>query len=192
MDGGAVELTGRLERRSMRSRKSAFSLVELVIVVVIIGIIAGIAVPRIGSASAGADAAALKTTLSAVRRAIDHYYAEHGQYPGYLPGTTTPNDAAFSEQLLQYTDLAGARSTTYGDPYFYGPYLRAPFPANPFNDLSTVRVKAAPGDDNPAAGSVGWVAVLSHGYFGILATAGELDKIGIKDADAQKRMNLTD
>lgn len=191
MDGGAGELMGRLGRRSMRSRKPAFSLVELVIVVVIIGMIAGIAVPRIGSASAGADAAAMKSTLSAVRRAIDHYYAEHGQYPGYTPGTGAPDDAAFPEQLLQYTDLAGARSTTYGDPFFYGPYLRAPFPANPFNDLSTVRVKATPTDANPAAGSVGWVAVLSHGYFGILATAGELGKIGIKDADAQKRMNLT-
>ena len=45
-----------IARRTQRTR--AFSLIELVIVVVIIGIIAGIAVPRIGSASAGANAAA--------------------------------------------------------------------------------------------------------------------------------------
>ena len=43
-------------------------------------------------------------------------------------------------------------------------------------------VLATPSGANPADGSVGWIAVLSHGYFGIHATDAELDDIGVKDA----------
>jgi len=44
-------------------------------------------------------------------------------------------------------------------------------------------VKAAPADADPAEGSVGWVAVLSHGYFGISATDSELDTIDTGSGD---------
>jgi len=72
-------------------RRSAFSLVELVMVVTIIGIVTAIAVPRMASASATASGNALRATLTNVRKAIDVYYAEHGGFPGYIPGTTTPD-----------------------------------------------------------------------------------------------------
>ena len=64
------------------------------------------------------------------------------------------------------------------------PNLRPPFPTNPANGLKTVHVKAAPQDAAPAEGSVGWVAVLSHGYFGISASESDLDGVG---ADPKKR-----
>ncbi len=154
-----------------------FSLVELVIVVVIIGIISAIAVPRISSAGTSAASTALMATLENVRKAIDAYYAEHGSYPGYNSSTGLPQDTMFAKQLTRYTDADGKTSTVPGSPYLFGPYLRAPFPKNPTNDLSTVKVKASPGEADPADGSVGWVAVLSHGYFGISASNAELNKI---------------
>jgi len=161
-------------------RHTAFSLVELVMVVTIIGIVAAIAVPRMASASATASANALRATLTNIRKAIDVYFAEHGSFPGYLPGTTTPDGTRFVQQLLEYTDETGASNATYGYPYVFGPYLRSPFSKNLTNNLKDVHVKAAPTDPDPADGSVGWVAVLSTGDFQISATDGDLDKWNIK------------
>ena len=163
------------------SLKRAFSLVELVIVVVIIGVIAAIAVPRVSTAATRASANALHASLTNVRKAVDCYYAEHSQYPGYLAGTTTPDNDSFVDQLLMYTSAKGEANAAYAYPYIYGPYLRKPFPVNPTNDLANVIVKATPGDLDPVDGSVGWVAVLSHGYFGISATNAALDDIGVKE-----------
>ncbi|MEK7731059.1 MAG: hypothetical protein AAB363_04305, partial [Planctomycetota bacterium] len=64
-------------------------------------------------------------------------------------------------------------------PYVYGPYLRAPFPANLANNLATVHVKNTRSDPSPADGTVGWVAVLATGDFGVSATDAQLDKIGV-------------
>jgi len=180
-----VTLTGVPMRRSQsiqsaRSRRKAFSLVELVMVVTIIGIIAAIAVPRVSQAASRASANALQATLTNVRKAIDMYYAEHGKYPGYTPGTNTPDGDAFVKQLTMQTNVRGSTNTAFGGPLLYGPYLRAPFPKNPTNKLDTVFVRATPADANPADGSVGWVAVLSHGYFGISATDAGLEEIGIE------------
>jgi len=164
-------------------RATGFSLVELVIVVVIIGIIAAIAVPRISSASTSASANALQATLTNVRKAIDIYYAEHSSYPGYVPGTTTPNGARFKAQLLLFSDAQGNTKASKSGAYIFGPYLRSPFPTNQANGLATVHVKGTAVDPNPPDGSVGWVAVLSNGDFGISATSTQLDDLGIIDAN---------
>ena len=150
-------------------------------VVTIIGIIAAIAVPRMSNVTSRASANALEATLANVRKAIDCYYAEHNRYPGYAPANGLPSDDDFVKQLTMYSDSKGNTNATYGSPFLYGPYLRKPFPTNPTNDLDTVSVKATPADPSPAAGSVGWVAVLSHGYFGISATDADLDDIGIDE-----------
>ncbi|MEK6674333.1 MAG: prepilin-type N-terminal cleavage/methylation domain-containing protein [Planctomycetota bacterium] len=150
--------------------RTAFSLVELVLVVAILGIIAAIAIPRMTNAVSTASAEALHATLNNVRKAIDVYYAEHNLYPGYDPATTSPDGTYFVTQLTQYTDASGRPNPTYAPPYIYGPYLRTPFPRNPFNGLSAVHVKAKVSFPNPADGTVGWVADLDEGTFGISAT----------------------
>ncbi len=163
-----------------RIRRRAFSLVEMVMVVAILGIVAAIAAPRMTTAARSATANALTANLASVRKAIDMYYAEHGRYPGYDPSTGLPDGTFFVKQLTMFTDLSGRPSATFSAAtYRYGPYLRGPFPKNPTNHLDTVHVKATPSDPNPADGSVGWIAVLSHGYFGISATNSGLDSIGI-------------
>ena len=171
-------------------RLRAFTLVELVMVVTIIGIVAAIAVPRMSNASASANANALQMTLTNVRKAIDCYYAEHSKYPGYDPTTEAANGAEFVKQLLMYSDAKGRTQATYGGGYVYGPYLRAPFPTNPTNSLKTVHVKANPGAANPADGSVGWVAVLSNGDFGISATDAALDNVGVIKIEMKAELRL--
>lgn len=171
----------RLPERSLGNRSSGFSLVELVIVVVIIGIIAAIAVPRISRGAAAASANSLEATLTNVRKAIDIYFAEHGAYPGYIPGTNTPDGDRFKAQLTMYSDADGNTNATKSTVYKFGPYLRAPFPVNKSNNLDTVHVKANAADGNPSEGTVGWVAVLSNGDFGISATSDDLEDLGILD-----------
>ena len=170
--------------RTLHLRPRAFTLVELVIVVVIIGIVAGIAVPRMSSAATHASANAMQATLMNVRTAIECYYAEHNRYPGYDPasaGGSTSGDH-FVKQLLMYSDASGNSNATRSATYKFGPYLRAPFPVNPANNLATVYVKPTRAAPNPADSSVGWVVVLATGDFGVSATDPQLDKLGVTEA----------
>ena len=165
--------------RPLRSRPRAFTLVELVIVVTIIGIIAAIAVPRVSSSSTHATANAIQATLMNVRTAIDCYYAEHNKYPGSNPANGAPDGVNFVKQLTMYSDAKGNPNATRSSTFKYGPYLRSPFPVNPADNLATVAVKKDRTDPDPAQGSVGWVAVLSTGDFGVSATDPQLEKIGV-------------
>lgn len=157
-------------------------------VVVIIGLISAIAVPRITRGTRTTQAQSVAATINSVRTAIDAYYAEHGRYPGYNPANGLPNGSAFIDQLTRYTDEQGRPNPVPTATYRFGPYLRPPFPTNPRNGLNTVHVKPIPTAPNPAAGSVGWVAVLSHGYFGIAATDADLDAIGAETVEAKVRL----
>ena len=155
-------------------------------VVTIIGIIAAIAVPRGSSGATHASANALGATLTNVRKAIDIYYAEHRSFPGYNPANGSPDGTWFQDQLLMYTDDKGNTNVGRTAVYRFGPYLRAPFPKNPSNKLDSVHVKATEAAASPADGSVGWVAVLSDGDFGISATSADLDRLGIVKASAKQ------
>ena len=177
-------------RIKCRPERAAFTLVELVMVVTIIGMLAAIAVPRISNASSSASAHAVEATLTNVRKAIDCYYAEHGRFPGYSPVSGAPDNDGFVSQLTQYTDHQGNASKSPGYPFIYGPYLRAPFPANPTNKLRSVFVKDKPADAGPADGGFGWVAVLSEGDFGISATDQALDNLGILDVEMRKLVRI--
>jgi general secretion pathway protein G len=161
-------------------KHSAFTLVELVIVVTILGMVAAIAVPRVTKGTEKAAANALEATLSNVRKAIDVYFAEHGRFPGHVPGSTVASGPDFVKQITLYSDRLGNTSKNFGAPFVYGPYLRAPFPKSPVNDLNTVHVKANRAEADPAAG-VGWVAVLETGDFGVVATDAELDEVGVTE-----------
>jgi type II secretory pathway pseudopilin PulG len=164
--------------------------VELVIVVTIIGVVAAIAVPRVSNTSSNASANALQATLLSVRTAIDCYYAEHNKYPGYQPGTTTPNGVEFVKQLTMYTDVRGNTNAMRSGTFKFGPYLRAPFPASPVNKLRTVHVKPIPVAPNPPDASVGWVAVLSDGDFGVSASDTQLDEVGIVEVEEKQFVKL--
>ena len=119
--------------RKSRTRR-AFSLIELVIVVVILGIIAAIAIPRLSSGTRNAGDAALRANLQTLRNAIDWYYGEHNMtFPGKkaaggLFGVAESEDA-FKNQLMFYTNAAGAVSEDKDALFPYGPYIRGNFPA---------------------------------------------------------------
>lgn len=174
--------------RPSQHRRRAFTLVELVMVVTIIGMVAAIAVPRISSAATNARLNALSATVVEVQKAIDTYYAEHSKYPGYNPVGGAPDGNAFVLQLTKYSSDAGRSNSTYGAPYFFGPYLRAPFPANPFNNLRTVHVKANHASPSPSDGSVGWVAVLSDGSFGLSATDVQFEEVGVFTIEGKTKL----
>lgn len=158
--------------------RAGFSLVELVLVIAIIAIVAGIAVTRYTSGSGAAEANALAKTLQNVRNAIERFYAEHQKYPGFNPSNGSPNGTWFVDQLTQYSDIEGNVSRTPSPTFLYGPYLREPFPANPANGLSTVRVRANSGINVPFD-STGWVANLDDGKFNINTSSNGLIAIGV-------------
>jgi prepilin-type N-terminal cleavage/methylation domain-containing protein len=162
-----------------RGGRAAFSLVEMVIVVAVIGAIAAIAVPRVNQGVRRARTGALQATIGSVRTAIETYYAEHGAFPGKKASNGSLDGEVFVEQPARYSDEKGSTNATASARYRFGPYLRLPFPKNPFNGSSAVHVKLRPGDANPADGSAGWVAVVSDGSFGILAKTTEMQASGI-------------
>ena len=175
----------------VRKRCQGFTLVELVIVVTILGMIAAIAVPHVTTAGAKASAHALELTLTNVRKSIDVYFAEHGRFPGYVPANGVPSGIDFVKQLTLCSDRAGNTSAVCGGAFIFGPYLRAPFPKNPVNSLGTVHVKLNRAAADPAPGSVGWVAVLATGDFGILATDADLDAVGVVEPVGKVSVRVT-
>ncbi|MCC7292055.1 MAG: prepilin-type N-terminal cleavage/methylation domain-containing protein [Phycisphaerales bacterium] len=181
-------MSGQRFSRWAKTVRPAFSLVELVLVVVILGILAAIAAPRVSRAAGDAERNTLDSTLTTVRKAIDVYYAEHGRYPGYLVSDGSPDGTAFVKQMTLFTDEPGNTNGTYGAPFTYGPYLREPFPVNPFNELDTVAVIRADASAKPAANSTGWIAVLSSGAFKLNGTDADLIDRGV--SDPKKRSDL--
>jgi len=159
-------------------------------VVTIIGILAAIAAPRMSSTSTQATKTAVQATITNVRTAVDCYYAEHDRFPGYDPGTLATSSTDFVRQLTMYSDKHGNTNATKTSTFRYGPYLRPPFATNPMNQLNSVHVKATKGAANPADGSVGWVAVLSDGDFGVSATDAQLDTIGVIDAAVRAKLRV--
>lgn len=125
-------------------KNRAFSLIELVIVVVIIGIIAAIAIPRMSRGASGANDGALASNLSALRRAIDLYEAEHGQFP---------TAADFADQLTKFTKEDGTVTPdgTKTGGYIFGPYIR---------EIPVQTVGPRKGENGVAAADaagVGWI-----------------------------------
>jgi len=142
--------------RPGRRTGRGFSLVELVIVIVIIGVIAAIAIPRVSRGARGAGESALRSNLAILRSAIELYASEHD---GKFPASGSTDAAAFADQLLKYTDIAGNTSDTKVGDYKYGPYLRKQIPAAPIGSKkgeSTVKVVNADSLGTPD-GSTAWL-----------------------------------
>jgi prepilin-type N-terminal cleavage/methylation domain-containing protein len=170
-----------------RQIQTGFTLVELLIVVIILAILAAIIVPQFASSTDDAKEAALDTTLSNVRAAIDLYYQQHGEYPGELtavpgaacpgtpagtPGTGTGGAGAqgvqaFIDQLSMYTDANGAACSTTDATFRFGPYVKKnTLSKNPITDVATLAVVAA-GDLNMAGdgANLGWKYDVLTGKF---------------------------
>lgn len=137
-----------------------FTLIEMLVVVIILAVLAGILITAVSDSAVDSQEAALISTLTGMRKAIDVYKQEHGTYPGQTTAKPTkgacsgtegkgkgwPDNKgakkAFVEQLTSYTTSAGGACSIGGDPFRYGPYLRADgLPLNPLtgkNDLKLV------------------------------------------------------
>ncbi len=157
-----------ISTRTNHQTNRGFTLVELLIVVIILAILAAIVVPQFASSTDDAKVAALDSTLSNIRSAIDLYYQQHSDYPGAktaVPsactgqaGAGTAADAtergkAFMEQLSMFTDTAGGACSIKDAAFKFGPYLKKnTLPNNPItNNAALVVVNAGnlvmPGDN---------------------------------------------
>ena len=170
MKAGKNEVIGR-------SREKGLTLLEMLIVVVILGILAMIIVPQISGSSDDAKVSTLKTNLSTMRGAIELYYQQHGSvYPGAIKtdgsaavGTTAEAATAFTNQMATYSQTSGkasSDSSTLTAPIF-GPYMKGgALPANPFNNLNTVKCDITTTDINAARtadNTVGWQFIVKTG-----------------------------
>lgn len=68
-------------REKYNSRYHGFSLVELMIVIVIIGVLAAVAVPIYNNSVIKAKQAEADGALASIRRQLNIYKGEHGEYP---------------------------------------------------------------------------------------------------------------
>jgi len=73
-----------MRRKSM----SGFTLIELLVVLAIIATLLSIVAPRYIHQTARAKEAALKENLSVMRRALDEFYSDTGDYPEKLSDLT--------------------------------------------------------------------------------------------------------
>ncbi|HZL99218.1 MAG TPA: prepilin-type N-terminal cleavage/methylation domain-containing protein [Planctomycetota bacterium] len=140
---------------SRRTAASAgFTLVEILIVVAILGLLAAIALPQFTSRKEQSSSAAMVSSLSVLRTAIDSYWTQHDEFPGQ------GGAVEFADQLLKPTNRAGTVGTGTG--FGYGPYLRSgKLPVNPLTGESTVQVVAAM--PNAPGGPEAWIYASSTG-----------------------------
>ncbi len=68
-------------RRSIVHKECGFTLVELMVVLVLIVILASLAAPLVTSSIQRGREAVLREDLLVMRKAIDDYYADTGNYP---------------------------------------------------------------------------------------------------------------
>ena len=126
----------------MRRKRVRLSYLELVFIAVMLGIVARTVAPQFTEASTEEKISRLLDGLQTVRAHLDLYRAQHRDC---LP----PTDL-FSSFENAMTAKAGQ----------YGPYLKK-IPANPFNNLNTVRF-----DGEPAgSGKAGWRLDTKTGLF---------------------------
>ena len=126
----------------MKEEQARWSYTELIIIAVVLGVVAMRAVPRFTEASPESRVGELIDGVQKMRIQLDLYRAQHC---GSLPDVDS------------FAVFQTAMTTKVGR---YGPYVRR-IPANPFNNLNTVRF-----DGEPAgAGIAGWRLDTETGLF---------------------------
>jgi type II secretion system protein G len=150
--------------------KAGFTLIEILIVIIVLGILAMIIVPQITVSTDDAKVSTLQSDLSALRSAVEIYYAQHGnRYPGMTDSAGATNTAAAAAavamvaQMTRYTDADGDVNAVKNTTFKYGPYIKGnTLPANPFNTTanSSAVVCSDSASINAArsvtAGGAGW------------------------------------
>jgi len=162
-----------INRRKWAS--AGFTLMELLIVMVILGIMAMAVIPQVSISSDDAKLKTLDTNLSAMRSAVEVYYAQHkNAYPGAAvpatkPAGITTTAHAFAAQLTRYSDADGNIANAKDATYKYGPYIKGgALPKNPFNELNDVTIDAAETDITvkvSGGAGTGWKFYAKTGIF---------------------------
>lgn len=108
-------------------RRPGFSLIEIMIVVSVIGILAAIVLPVYRGVREKSQAVAAAASMVQIAKALDHYHATHGDWPGdlnrrQLPPELKPylpNDDFKTGPIggvWDYDDWRGQGHTAGGDP----------------------------------------------------------------------------
>ena len=122
--------------------QARLSYAEVIIIAVVLGVVAVRVVPKFTEASAESKICNLIDGLQEMRAQLDLYRAQRGEY---------------LRDFDSFARFQTAMTTKVGR---YGPYVKE-IPANPFNDLNTVRF-----DGEPAgAGIAGWRLDTDGGLF---------------------------
>lgn len=74
-----------------RAKDKGFTLIEMIIVFTLIGILVGLALPQYQSAVKKARESVLKETLFQLRKLIDQYYSDKGNYPASVQALVDEN-----------------------------------------------------------------------------------------------------
>jgi prepilin-type N-terminal cleavage/methylation domain-containing protein len=161
--------------KPFRGRPAAgFTLIELLIVVIIIAILAAIAIPQFANTTGDAQESTLDANLNTMRSAVELYRIQHNNVlpavaassggaaacttaGGTLGAGAANSEAAFKDQLTQYSDGQGHTCTITATGFIYGPYLRA-IPADSISNpaKTTVALVSAATVAVPADTTGGW------------------------------------
>lgn len=71
----------------MRRRKQGFTLIELLVVIAIIGVLASVVLASLNASRGKSRNAAVLSQIAEYEKAINLYYAEHGEYPTHPSGS---------------------------------------------------------------------------------------------------------
>jgi prepilin-type N-terminal cleavage/methylation domain-containing protein len=149
-------------------RESAFTLVEIMIVVALLGLLSAIALPQFLSHKEEGKSAAMVSSLTILRTAIDSYWTQHDDFPGQK------NATEFADQLLKTTDKTGKVGT--GNGFGYGPYLRnGKLPVNPLTNTNTIKVVSSM--PNKPSGTEAWIYAQDTGEIRCNATGSTIDGV---------------
>lgn len=115
-----------MRRRAVRRAARAVNALELTIVLAILGLVAAIAIPNLTQARPRNPEDELREQLRTLRSAIELYFRDHGEYPGWNPaGVDAPagSEAALIAQLTRRTDASGQALEADDARVGFGPYV---------------------------------------------------------------------
>ncbi|MEN6450883.1 MAG: type II secretion system protein [Thermoguttaceae bacterium] len=139
-------------------RRNAFTLIEVLIVVIIMAVLAATIIPQFSSSTNDAKLSSVKFNLRTIRAQVEMYKIHHN---GSVPALAT-----FADQMTGTTNSSGAVGTGTG--YTYGPYFQGQVPANPYNNLNTLKTTTATTEADAKAavdGGSGWLYNATTGDF---------------------------